>query len=224
MPLRERIKRVFKSSSPNSSLSKTPTNKSSTNGKNSPAPDGGRWPSNVYAPGEPMPRPKYRAPVKKEHKEKLEAFSFSSAWRRRSYISEYSPMGSRMPSRRGSLLSRKSIGGKSARRGSIGDNKSTRGSIDARSHNGDNTGTGGQVKGRHAARATRLSAEIEAEGDDDVANGTYLNFLAILPLDSCPMLTRPKSVSPASIQEIEQTTLTKACLKKMATENPTTNP
>ena len=40
-----------------------------------------------------MPRPKYRAPPKKEHKEKLEAFSFPDAWRKKSFQSQYSPMG-----------------------------------------------------------------------------------------------------------------------------------
>lgn len=165
MPFRERIKRVFKSASPTSSLRKTSTQKSDKNAKDA------RWPSNVYAPGEPMPRPKYRAPVKKEHKEKLDSFNWGSAWRRRSFISEYSPMGSRMPSRRNSLLSRKSFSGKSRRRGSVGDN-SERGSIDTKSQGGRD-GDGIQIKGRHAARATRLSAEIEAEGDDDVTNGTF---------------------------------------------------
>lgn len=58
-----------------------------------------RWPSNVYKPGEPMPRPKYRQPPKKEHKEHLDAFSFADAWRRKSFQSQYSPMGTRAPSR-----------------------------------------------------------------------------------------------------------------------------
>jgi len=58
-----------------------------------------RWPSNVYKPGEPMPRPKYRAPPKKEHKEHLDSFSFADAWRRKSFQSQYSPMGTRAPSR-----------------------------------------------------------------------------------------------------------------------------
>lgn len=87
-------------------------------------------------------------------------------------MSEYSPMGSRMPSRRGSLLSRKSFGGKSVRRGSIGE-KSTRGSTDAKGQEIKDEAAP-HVKSRHAARATRLSAEIEAEGDDDVTNGTSI--------------------------------------------------
>lgn len=158
MPFRERIKKVFKSSSPNSSLRKSSTQTSDATTRDP------RWPSNVYAPGEAMPRPKYRAPVKKEHKDKLESFSFGSAWRRRSHVSEYSPHGSRMPSRAPSLLSRKSFGAKSVRRGSVGE-KSTGAKSD-----GILETDGAQMRSRGAARPTRLSAEIEAEGDDDVAN------------------------------------------------------
>ncbi|KAL1296636.1 hypothetical protein AAFC00_000122 [Neodothiora populina] len=149
MPLRERLRRVFGGSSDGSDR-KTSSQNSEKSAREE------RWPSNVYAPGEPMPRPKYRAPVKKEHKEKLESFNWGTAWRRQSFISEYSPMGSRMPSRRNSLISRKSFGGKSSRRNSIGDS--------------GKEVEGVQTKSRHAARATRLSAEIEAEGDDDVTN------------------------------------------------------
>jgi hypothetical protein len=54
-----------------------------------------------------MPQPKYRRPVAKEHKEKLEAFSFASAWRRKSSQSMYSPMGSRAVSRNASVASAK---------------------------------------------------------------------------------------------------------------------
>ncbi|KAK5015977.1 hypothetical protein LTR16_005424 [Cryomyces antarcticus] len=130
MPFRERMKKVFKSGSSSdstSTLSKTDS----------------RQNSNVYQPGEPMPRPKYRAPVKKEHKEKLEAFSFGNAWRRKSDNSQYSPMGSRIPSRKNSIMSfgRKSIGQRSMSRMSRG-----------------------------AIPPTRLSVETEAEGDDDVGN------------------------------------------------------
>jgi hypothetical protein len=50
-----------------------------------------------------MPRPKYRAIPKKEHKDKLEAFSFADSWRRKSFQSQYSPMGTRAPSRRNSF-------------------------------------------------------------------------------------------------------------------------
>ena len=73
-----------------------------------------RTPSNVYKPGEAMPKPKYRGPVNKEHQDKLHAFEFSSAFRRRnSEQSQYSPMGSRLPSRRNSLLGFVGFGGRS---------------------------------------------------------------------------------------------------------------
>lgn len=64
--------------------------------------------SDFYLPGEKMPQLKYRRAVDPEHKLRLEAFSFKTAWRRRSQASLYSPMGSRLPSRRGSFRSRRS--------------------------------------------------------------------------------------------------------------------
>jgi len=91
MPFRQRIKRALTRSSSSSdggsSLSKSASNKPE---------------SNVYQPGEKMPPMKYRRPVAPEHKEKLESFSFARAWRRKSAHSQYSPMGSRMPSRKNS--------------------------------------------------------------------------------------------------------------------------
>ena len=143
-----------------------------------------------------MPRPKYRAPVKKEHKEKLDSFSFGNAWRRRSFVSEYSPHGSRMPSRRPSLLSRASFGAKS--RKSIGgasytgiqDKESTdhtTTSVAGRSEDGRDMESreGSEAGFEHkrfrephgAAVPTRLSVEIEQEGDDDVANGKSPFFI-----------------------------------------------
>ncbi|KAJ9638400.1 hypothetical protein H2201_002676 [Coniosporium apollinis] len=100
MPFRERMKKAFKRSPSNSETSSL----SKTDSKGDP---------NVYQPGEKMPQPKYRRPVPKEHKEKLENFSFSNAWRRSSQQSgDYSPMGSRAPSRRGSLASVFGVGGR----------------------------------------------------------------------------------------------------------------
>ncbi|KAH9870146.1 hypothetical protein J1614_007068 [Plenodomus biglobosus] len=64
--------------------------------------------SDFYLPGEKMPPLKYRRPVDPEHKKRLEAFSFATAWRRHSNASLYSPMGSRIPSRRSSFRSRRS--------------------------------------------------------------------------------------------------------------------
>ncbi|OAL56210.1 hypothetical protein IQ07DRAFT_496299 [Pyrenochaeta sp. DS3sAY3a] len=62
--------------------------------------------SDFYQPGEKMPPLKYRRPVDPEHKKHLEAFNFGTAWRRRSHTSLYSPMGSRLPSRRSSFRRR----------------------------------------------------------------------------------------------------------------------
>ena len=139
MPIREKAKRIFKRSK-SDALSKTDSNSSRE-----------RWPSNVYKPGEPMPRPKYRAAPKKEHTEKLEAFSFADAWRKKSFQSTYSPMGTRAPSRRASLFSRKSISGKSTsgRTASVVSNGTT----------------------RSGPNANRMETQQEAEGDDDVTNG-----------------------------------------------------
>lgn len=157
MAFRERIKKALRKASPNSSIHKDSTDTPK-----------GRWPSNVYKPGEPMPRAKYRAPVKKEHKEKLESFSFASAWRRKSFMSEYSPMGTRMPSRRGSFISRKSFGGRSSLRNSM--NMSRRNSVSGGVKSGRESLE--VPRERHAALAPALSTEIEADGDDDVTNGT----------------------------------------------------
>jgi len=88
MPFRAKIKRVLTRSSTSSSSSESGSRKGS---------------SNIYQPGEKMPLPKYRRPVAPEHKALLESFTFDTAWRRNSCASEYSPMGSRMPSRRNSI-------------------------------------------------------------------------------------------------------------------------
>ena len=99
MPFRERLKKTFSRNSTSGDGSSTVSKSSS------------RQNSNIYQPGEKIPY-KYRRPVAKDHKDKLNAFSFAGAWRRQSNQSQYSPMGSRLPSRRGSIASaiRKSIG------------------------------------------------------------------------------------------------------------------
>ncbi len=61
-----------------------------------------------------MPKPKFRAPDP-EHKEKLEAFSWTTAWRRKSDQSMVSPMSSRRGStmtagRRSMQVPRASVG------------------------------------------------------------------------------------------------------------------
>nr|POE85189.1 hypothetical protein CFP56_67347 [Quercus suber] len=153
MGVREKAKALFKTKSRSDSLSHTSSNTSE------------RWPSNVYKPGEVMPRPKYRAIPKKEHKDKLEAFSFAEAWRRKSFQSQYSPMGTRAPSRRNSVFS---LGRKSgaSRSNSVTSHETGKSGVKQRE--------GGGVDGaaRRAQLGTqRLSTEVENEnGDDDVAN------------------------------------------------------
>lgn len=107
-------------------------------------------------------------------------------------MSEYSPMGSRMPSRRNSM---KSFGGRSSR------GNSRRNSL------GDSAVDGLQTKSRHAARATRLSAEIEAEGDDDVTNGMFF-FEAFDSKESATLTGLAKSVFHVYSRE----TRTRLCL------------
>lgn len=174
MGLRDKARKVFKSSK-SDALAKTDTNKTTNS-------DRDRYPSNVYKPGEPMPRPKYRQPPKKEHKEKLEAFSFADSWRRKSYHSQYSPMGSRMPSRRNSWYSmgRKSFSGRSA--GAKTPKSALSRSTSMTSNHApeprqlrerDTMHSSGRERETMygAAIATRLSTEVEQEGDDDVGNG-----------------------------------------------------
>lgn len=153
MPFREKAKALFKKRR-SDSLSKTSSSNSSSE----------RWPSNVYKPGEPMPRPKYRQPPKKEHKEKLDAFSFADAWRRKSFQSQYSPMGTRAPSRRASFLS-------IARRKSGGSTIHSRNnSVTSSDHDWTNTQQR-RREGHGAALAPTLTNQVEADGDDDVTNG-----------------------------------------------------
>lgn len=148
MPFREKAKKLFRSKrSSDDSLSKSSSSNSSRE----------RWPSNVYKPGEAMPRPKYRRPPTKEHKEKLESFSFADAWRRKSYQSNYSPMGTRAPSRRNSLFSRKSYQ-KSSRANSVA------------SSSGETEKSGMRQREGMMALAPTMTAPEEAEGDDDVTN------------------------------------------------------
>lgn len=182
MAIREKARNFFKKS--NRSENGSQLSKSSTQ-----ASDRDRWPSNVYKPGEPMPRPKYRAPPKKEHKEKLESFSFAEAWRRRSFQSQYSPMGTRAPSRRNSSkhgsrrnswlsMGRKSFSGKSTEGGrsnSITSGETEKSGVRQREHLG-------------AARPPALGNQPEAEGDDDVGNGELIwsayRFLQLNTLQS----------------------------------------
>jgi hypothetical protein len=207
MAIRARAKAFFRRSRNNDdSLSKTDSTDSHE-----------RWPSNVYKPGEPMPRPKYRQPPKKEHKEHLDSFSFADAWRRKSFQSQYSPMGTRAPSRlpsaapsrRSSWYSRtKSMSyGRSGSITSVDSQKSAgamKRELSQKSKRGIErkpSQRSGHILSRepsqrnrpilsrepsqrsdrrvpnhnttHAAIATRLSTEVEQEGDDDVFNGEF---------------------------------------------------
>ena len=71
------------------------------------------WPENVYKPHE-MPQLRYKRPADPKHRQHLEAYSLEKAFKgigskRRSRGSLYSPMGSRLPSRIGSIASRRSV-------------------------------------------------------------------------------------------------------------------
>lgn len=172
MAIRERAKALFKS--------KAKSDRDSQISKASSKASDERWPSNVYKPGEPMPRPKYRAVPKKEHKEKLESFSFAEAWRRKSFQSQYSPMGTRAPSRRNSArtpgsrrsswisLGRKSFSGPSTdgRSNSVTSHDTEKSSVQKRE--------GAMHMG--AAIPTTLQTEPEAEGDDDIHNGEWTDM------------------------------------------------
>ena len=224
MAIRARAKAFFRRSRNNDdTLSKTDSTDSHE-----------RWPSNVYKPGEPMPRPKYRQPPKKEHKEHLDSFSFADAWRRKSFQSQYSPMGTRAPSRlpsaapsrRSSWYSRtKSMSyGRSGSITSVDSHKS--GAVkrelsqkSKREIERKPSQRSGHILSRepsqrnrpilsrepsqrsdrrvpnhnttHAAIATRLSTEVEQEGDDDVFN---VGMSRVHSHDRNP-LSRPRSVA-----------------------------
>jgi len=107
MPFRERLKKTFSRNSQSSTNSEDSSTISGSDGKTH---------GNTYQPGEKIPQ-KYRRPVEKAHREKLESFSFANAWRRKSYQSIYSPMGSRMPSRKNSVEVQTGRRSMTARRG-----------------------------------------------------------------------------------------------------------
>lgn len=96
MPFRAKLRQTFSRTSQRSSQSSADTSSSygSSSSKN----------VDVYKPGEKIPQ-KYRRPVDKAHKAMLDAYrmDFGESSSRRSFQSECSPMGSRMPSRRNSI-------------------------------------------------------------------------------------------------------------------------
>ncbi|TLD27606.1 hypothetical protein E2P81_ATG10894 [Venturia nashicola] len=93
MPFRAKLRKTFSRHSNPSSQSSADTSSSYGSSSN----------VDTYKPGEKMPQ-KYRRPVEKAHKAMLEAYrlDFGDSSGRRSFESEYSPMGSRIPSRRNS--------------------------------------------------------------------------------------------------------------------------
>ncbi|KAI4086213.1 MAG: hypothetical protein LQ344_007732 [Seirophora lacunosa] len=109
MPFRDKVKKAFGKSSDDPSesaldLSQLQSKPSSKKVKKQKT----EFPEDVYKPGE-IPESKYKGPYNKAHQQKLHAFSFASAFqgRRKSDQSLYSPMGSRMPSRMNSFISRR---------------------------------------------------------------------------------------------------------------------
>ena len=104
MPFRDKMKRAFgRPSDVGSELALTQTTSSL---KRSPKEKKTRRnsSSNVYRPGEVMPKPKYQAVYNKVHQDKLLAYNFGDAWKKRKSVqSQYSPMGSRWPSTRTSM-------------------------------------------------------------------------------------------------------------------------
>lgn len=157
--LRSRIRRAFTGEEGHGPLSKI---KSRTSKSTQPE-------SDYYQPGEKMPPLKYRRPVAPEHKAKLEAFSFSNAWRRRSHHSIYSPMGSRMPSRKSSFRSRRSRSRSihRSRRSSFNSVNSTHSDYD--DEEWVDSGIGTSIAGDE--RPAKIREASDDEGD--VLNGVY---------------------------------------------------
>ncbi|KAI4107954.1 MAG: hypothetical protein L6R37_001386 [Teloschistes peruensis] len=123
MPFREKVKKAFGKSHDDASESSSDLShvqsKASTKKSKKPKVE---YPDNVYKPGE-IPESKYKGPYDKQHQQKLHAFSFANAFqgRRKSVQSLYSPMGSRIPSRVGSFISRRSFGNRSRQQSRVED-------------------------------------------------------------------------------------------------------
>ena len=188
MPFRAKMKRALGGGSasmeydPANPLTQVPSKKSRK--------DKEQYPDNVYKPGEPMPRPKYRGPYNQAHQDKLSAFSFGEAWRKRKSsigtersgkgVSEYSPMGSKLPSRgpsrRGSAWS--AFSGKAGKRG-----------LSSRQ---------GSYSGYDGYDGDVGMVEESKHGDDDVMNGmpSILPFLSTMVYDGT--LIRSGSVQSVS--------------------------
>jgi hypothetical protein len=161
MALRSRLRRAFTRGSqddPNatssSSLSRTKTKNSTTK-------------TEVYK----HPPLKYRRPVNPEHKAHLESFTFAKAWRRRSQQSMYSPMGTRMPSRRSSFASHRRSFGEELKRSAS--RKSA-----CPDDDGSLVDSGIGSSGDDGEDAGYLKEASDEEGD--VTNGLYLPLLFFL--------------------------------------------
>lgn len=113
MPFRSKLKKAFGRSPSESEPSGSPTaavssEKKEKSGKKrlwtSKSKEWDNWPEHLYKPNE-VPAPKYKRTPAKEHTEALEAYTWadaSSEERRGSVGSQYSPMGSKLQSRRSS--------------------------------------------------------------------------------------------------------------------------
>jgi hypothetical protein len=181
MALRSRLRRAFTRGSQDDpdTLTKTSSKTKTKSPKTDP---------NVYGPGDKMPPLKYRRPVAPEHKAHLEAFNWAQAWRRRSDPSVYSPMGSRMPSRRSSFQSygRRSF---ARSRKSFSRNDDDESAVDS--------GFGASVDGDD--RPDQLREGSDEEGD--VTNGTSSQAMVLwlcrmLIKHSRPFATSHKRPAP----------------------------
>jgi hypothetical protein len=127
MAIRERVKKIFG----RNSSSKDPEGKAAE--KEEKKKKKGKkqdeqwedWPEHIYKPHE-MPRPKYRRVPDPDHKAHLQSYNWDSNTppdddppRQKSHASLYSPMGSRIPSRMNSLVSRRAKSRGPSRAGSV---------------------------------------------------------------------------------------------------------
>lgn len=107
-----------------------------------------------------MPPLKYRRPVAPEHKAHLESFDWAKAWRRKSTSSIYSPMGSRMPSRKSSFSSFRTRRSVRSAHGRRSQSKPRR----ADDYRENDSGIGASLSGDH-----QLIEDSDDEGD--ITNG-----------------------------------------------------
>lgn len=106
MPFREKMKKAFGlPSDASSDFTLTQTSSSSKRSRKEKKNNRRTSSSDVYRPGEIMPKPKYPSAYNKVHQDKLLAYNFGDAWKKRKSVqSQYiSPMGSRWPSARTSV-------------------------------------------------------------------------------------------------------------------------